>query len=53
MGFLDKIKKASDDVGSKTKGKVTIAYKKGVKCPKCKKEHPAGTKFCSQCGEKL
>lgn len=24
-----------------------------MKCPNCGKEHPAGTKFCSECGEKL
>ena len=24
-----------------------------VKCPKCGKEWPVGTKFCGECGEKL
>jgi membrane protease subunit (stomatin/prohibitin family) len=29
------------------------ATPKMVKCPKCGKEWPAGTKFCGECGEKL
>lgn len=53
MGFLDKIKKAGNDLERKTGGAVVMTYKKGVKCPKCKKEYPPGTKFCSQCGEAL
>jgi len=50
MGFRDALKKAEDDLKRKTGGAVTIGYKK-VKCPKCNKEYPSGTKICLQCGE--
>ena len=53
MGFKDMLKNAKNKVESKSGGAVSIRYKKGVKCPKCKKEYPPGTKFCSQCGEAL
>jgi len=47
------LKKAGDKIESKTGGAVAIKYEKGVKCPKCNKKYPPGTKFCSQCGEAL